>query len=181
MCLMIYRTGDNKGLARTGGAWGWSGLLLLLLLTACASSPDSGAPVEERQAPVSGQTPHSWPRTPAGTTAPGVLVRPLAAPAPAGDDSENPAVKHLVYRAERQARSGDYGLSAASLERALEIAPGDAWLWHRLARVRLAEGDLDQARLLARKSAALAGGNPRLLAENRKLQRVIDAKTGAGK
>ncbi len=175
MRRVIYRSADSRVSYRTSNSWKWVGLLPLLLLSACATGPQSEAPVEERGAQPSRQT--TWP--PVGTHSPGVLVRPLPTPGTTGADSDNPAVKHLVYQAERQARSGNYGLSAASLERALEIAPGDAWIWHRLARVRLAEGALKQARMLARKSTALAGSNPRLLAANRKLLKRVTAKTAA--
>ncbi len=164
-------------LAQLSRSWGWLGLLLLL--SACATAPDSGAPVEERRTPTSSKPKTPWPPLPADSDSSGVLVRPLPTPKSEGMDSDNPAVKHLLYRAERQARSGHYGLSAASLERALEIAPGDAWLWHRLARIRLAEGSPEQARLLARKSVVLAGSNPRLLAANQKLLQLIATKTGA--
>ena len=51
-------------------------------------------------------------------------------------------------------------------ERALDIEPENAWLWHRLAQVRLQQGRLDQAASFAAKSNTLAVSDPRLSAEN---------------
>ena len=61
--------------------------------------------------------------------------------------------------------------AAAKLERALRVEPGNARLWHELARVHLEQGNADQAIQFAYKSDALAR-DERLKSRNR---RLIDA------
>ena len=70
---------------------------------------------------------------------------------------QNPAVVALLNRANQSQRKGDYVRSAASLERALKIEPNNAWLWYRLAEVRLQQGQVGQAASLAAKSNSLIG------------------------
>ncbi|MCA1852611.1 MAG: tetratricopeptide repeat protein [Beggiatoa sp.] len=52
------------------------------------------------------------------------------------------------------------------LERAIRIEPRNPWLWHRLAVLRLQEGQHALAIELAKRSNVLARGNRRLLAGN---------------
>jgi Tfp pilus assembly protein PilF len=61
---------------------------------------------------------------------------------------------------------GDYVGAAATLERALRIEPGEAYLWNRLARVRMEQGQYAQAGNLAARSNALAGDRPQLKQSN---------------
>ena len=81
----------------------------------------------------------------------------------------NPAVIDLLDAANRQSMAGRHDRAAATLERALRIEPGDAWLWHRLARTRLDQGKASLAEALAAKSNSLAAGDPRLQAQNWRL------------
>ena len=125
-------------------------LLAALAAAGCASAPPApvvepgGAPVEEASAP-------SRP-SPEG-----------AAPAPRGP------VLALLDEARAAERAGDLEGAAASVERALRIAPRDAVLWHRLARIRLAQGRWRQAESLARRSLALAPRARALAARNWRL------------
>ena len=59
--------------------------------------------------------------------------------------------------------------AAALLERALRIEPRNAQLWHRLAQVRLQQGQYHLAESLAQKSSALARDNPELQEKNTRL------------
>jgi tetratricopeptide (TPR) repeat protein len=77
-----------------------------------------------------------------------------------------PAVASLAQRAEQQRQSGDAGGAAATLERALRIQPQEAYLWNRLARVRLEQGMSDSASKLASRSNALTGDAPALKTNN---------------
>ncbi len=77
-----------------------------------------------------------------------------------------PAVASLAQRAEQQRQSGDSGAAAATLERALRIQPQEAYLWNRLARVRLEQGMGDSAAKLATRSNALTGDQPALKTNN---------------
>ena len=85
-----------------------------------------------------------------------------------------PAVLALLEHAEQQANAGDLESSAASLERAIRINPGNAVLWYHLATVRLAQGEALQAEQLAVKSSSLAPGNTIQQARNWKL--IADAR-----
>ncbi len=110
------------------------------------------------------------------TTAPGRALPTQAAPPPepvpgiplpgAGEPREagvplatdrQPVIVALIDTAEREARAGELEKAAAALERALRIDAKDASLWHRLARIRLDQGQTDQAVHLASKSNTLAG------------------------
>ncbi len=77
-----------------------------------------------------------------------------------------PAVVALLSDAQRENESGDFDKAAASLERALSIDPGDAMAWHRLARLRLRQGAVDEAISLANKSSQLAQDTPALRRAN---------------
>jgi tetratricopeptide (TPR) repeat protein len=81
----------------------------------------------------------------------------------------NPAVLALLDRADQQYAARDLDAAAGSLERALRIEPRNPRLWHRLASVRLDQGQLDQAIQLAAKSTSLAGYDRGLQARNWRL------------
>jgi Tfp pilus assembly protein PilF len=87
---------------------------------------------------------------------------PAAVPTPGeARPVPNRAVQVLLRRADDQQREGDLNGAAASLERALRIAPRDPLLWHTLARVREQQGKYGQAEEMAAKSNALAGAEQR--------------------
>ena len=77
-----------------------------------------------------------------------------------------PPALALVRDADRRAGAGEHDAAAATIERALQISPGNAWLWHRLARERLAQGRAGDAESLAARSTSLAPGDRRLQAGN---------------
>ena len=81
----------------------------------------------------------------------------------------NPAVVALLNRANRDAAAGRQGASAASLERAIKIEPGNAWLWHRLAQTRLKQNQPGEAASIAARSNSLAGRDNALRALNWRL------------
>ncbi len=128
-----------------------------------------------------GVTPH--PGGPAPVVEPGAPAAPSGSGASGGSGSAqsgagSSAVLALVDRADRSARAGQLGAAADSLERALRIEPGNARLWHRLAAVRLAEGNLAQAQALAAKSNSLAGNDLALQIANWRL--IAAARQQAG-
>jgi Tfp pilus assembly protein PilF len=94
----------------------------------------------------------------------------------------NPAVVSLLNTANAQSRAGDHARAAATLERAIAIEPDNAWLWHRLAGARLAEGRLSQAASLAAKSNSLANSpattDRSLQADNWKLIAEVRRRQG---
>jgi Tfp pilus assembly protein PilF len=89
-----------------------------------------------------------------------------------------PAVVALSDRAEQQRQSRDYAGAAATLERALRIEPQQAYLWNRLARVRLEQGQGTQASNLAARSNALAGSQPQLKQNNWEIIATIRRQSG---
>jgi predicted Zn-dependent protease len=98
-------------------------------------------------------------------------ARPPATPQPAPRPSEpappaNAAVVALLDTADQRARAGNLDNAAAVLERALRLEPQNPLLWHRLATVRLQQGEFTQAASLAAKSNTLAGNNRQLQASN---------------
>ena len=78
----------------------------------------------------------------------------------------NPAVLALLESSLNLRQAGNYEQAAAMLERALRLEPRNAMLWHRLAQVRLSQGQWRNAIDLAAKSNSLAGGERDLQASN---------------
>ena len=125
-------------------------LLAVLAAAGCATAPP---------APVTGPSLPPVEEAPAPSHPPPEGV----APAPRGP------VLALLDEAHAAERAGDLEAAAAAVERALRIAPRDAMLWHRLARIRLAQGLPRQAESLARRSLALAPRARALAARNWRL------------
>ncbi len=82
------------------------------------------------------------------------------------------AVATLLAKVETQENQAHWERAAALLERALRIAPRNAQLWHRLAKIRLQQGRYGMAESLAQKSNALAKDDEALKRRNAEL---IDA------
>ncbi len=97
----------------------------------------------------------------------GCAVVPTEMPPP--PTSNNTAVLALLDKAQNQSVAGEWGKAGANLERALRIEPRNPLLWHELARVRLSQGQYQQAENLATKSNSLAAGDRRLQTENWRL------------
>jgi predicted Zn-dependent protease len=154
---------------------------LLLLLVGCASvttqppaksttlpnalpqevmpqdSPIQNAPTKE----VSTQEVPAQEATP-GPSGEVIIVEPVPKPVVSG----NQAVVALLDRARLDTGAGRREAAGASLERALRIEPRNAWLWHELAQLRLAQGQYAQAISLAQKSSSFAGRERGLRALN---------------
>src|SRR3989344_9270724 len=78
--------------------------------------------------------------------------------------SDNNAVTVLADAARADAASGKIDAAVASFERALRIEPRNPALWHELAKLRLQQGQYQQAEGLAARSNGWAGGNTALRA-----------------
>ena len=165
--------------------------VLALALAGCAGGPP--APVDSRVDEAVTKKAAAESPTPAfGVAAlPSEAPPPSAAPPPADADTAasgtaaraeipaestefgpqrlaalNPAIMELLNDANRHSAEGRHDGAAAALERALQIEPEDAALWHRLARTRLDQGKAGLAEALAAKSNSLAAGDPNLQAQN---------------
>lgn len=120
----------------------------------------------------------AWPsNTPGATTeATGAATHSGSVPRPAATSAQdaafaaaNPAVVALLNRANRESAAGRPEASSASLERAIKIEPGNAWLWHRLAQTRLKQNKPAEAASVAARSNSLAGNDGALRARNWRL------------
>jgi len=106
--------------------------------------------------------------------------QPPAAPArPARQFRLSPASTALVAQAHKAASSGDFGLAAATVERAMRIDPDNPLLWIELGRVRLSAGDFGQADSMGRKALSLATGDPR--AQSSAWHLIADALRALGR
>jgi Tfp pilus assembly protein PilF len=126
------------------------------------------------------------PPTPSTQPQPPTQVATAPAPAPAAPAPSDkplvpglpPAANALARQAEQQRQTGDYAGAAASLERSLRIAPREAYLWNRLARVRMEQGLSAQAGQLAGRSNDLAGGQSGIKKDNWRI--IAEARRRAG-
>lgn len=134
--------------------------LLLSLLTACSLSPQrESIPVEERGAgteepAASGAVPDEGVRT--YPVVPGGLPPVTPQSGTPRSMAPNTAVLALVEAAQAQKQQQNYSAAAASLERAIRIAPRDAQLYLQLAQIRHRQGNIAQADQLCKKAIALA-------------------------
>lgn len=124
------------------------------------SAPIQG---EEFDAPL--YTPDSTYESTAPTTAPSTPT-PIAAEqqTSAVVTQIEPPVLALLSTAQQQQNQGDLNGAAASLERAQRIAPREPQVLYRLAEVRLAQGDAQQAEQIAQRGLSLSSGRPALQA-----------------
>ena len=87
-------------------------------------------------------------------------------PAETGRFSDNPAVIALLDETDLRTNQGDLETAADSVERALRMEPKNPWLWHRLAMLKLAQGQWRLAITLAQKSNSLSARHPALRKAN---------------
>lgn len=105
------------------------------------------------------------------------IVAPPQPPAPP-PAADNEVVVALLDQAAGQQRAGRDELAVASLERALRIEPGNARIWHRLASLRLEQGEWARAETLAAKSNQLAGSDAVLRSANWRI--IAQARAARG-
>ncbi|MDE0510526.1 MAG: hypothetical protein OXI88_01905 [Gammaproteobacteria bacterium] len=182
-CAIIASIGEICGL----------GLLVAVVLVCGACSNVRQAPVEERQEP---DTAPGLPPEPAAQIAPGEpapeeedeqweeLPGPGRAaetriPAQPGRISENPAVLALLDDTDLSISRDNPEAAAGSLERALRLEPKNPWLWHRLAVLKLGQGNRRLAIALAQKSNSLAAGRPELRRANADLIERASRRVGS--
>lgn len=140
-------------------------------------APQGAGPIPESVQPA------ATPEAPAVSPPPPAVEPPpveVAAAPPAATVIPGlpPAADALARQAEQQRQAGDYAGAAASLERSLRIAPREAYLWNRLARVRLEQGQSGQAGNLAARSNDLAGDAPTIKQDNWRI--IAEARRRSG-
>lgn len=159
-------------------------MAMVCLLAACAALPPSGggskrpaaipppAQPSQRPPPQQPQQPHSpQPSAPAPVETlpphdPALQPPAASAPPPVSPVPQPPAVVALLDNAGRQEKSGKLEAAATTLERAVRVDPRNPLVWHRLARVRLAQEQWKAAANMATKSNSLAGGDVALQRRN---------------
>lgn len=80
--------------------------------------------------------------------------------------SGNDAVVSLVNAAQSDINNGKYDAASATLERALRLEPRNPALWNQLAKLRMQQGQYQQAEGLAARSNGWSVNNKILRAEN---------------
>lgn len=147
----------------------FAAVALLLFMAACTGvSPRQPVPVEERTVGGEADRPAATDRqTDGGGTADGTMSDDGGA---TGTDlnerAAGPAVVAMLNEADQQRLAGNHAGAASSLERALTLEPKNAYLWSRLAALRLDQGNWQQAYVLANKSNSLIRDNPELSLSN---------------
>lgn len=91
------------------------------------------------------------------------------APAQGQATSDNPAVLALLDDTDIHVSEGNTEGAAEAIERALRLEPKNPWLWHRLAALKLEQGQWRQAEALAQKSNSLSAGHPAVRKANAEL------------
>ncbi len=139
-------------------------LLCTTALSGCAvfgpplGGPPSGSqPRSARRGAIGPPQSFSQPVPPMQATPPSA---PGVPPPPVRQFELGPAAASLVSIAQGQERSGNYGLAAQTLERALSIEPRNPLVWIALGKESLAARDPAQAYGMARKALYLADGDP---------------------
>ena len=157
---------------------------MLVSVPGCATNPYGGASVEDhtqqtppastkRAAPVTREEP-TVPESEQHQATDGGA--PIAQPRPEPEEikptqpgpelKSSPAVVALLDNADQLSASGNDEKAIASIERALRIEPKNPILWHKLAKIRLNQGNWDQAIAMSKKSNVLAAGIPSLQSQN---------------
>ena len=90
------------------------------------------------------------------------------------------ATSSLLAKVDIQEGAQNWERAAALLERALRIEPRNAQVWHRLAQVRLQQGQYHLAESLAQKSNALARDDVQLQEKNTRLLKQARALAREG-
>jgi tetratricopeptide (TPR) repeat protein len=154
---------ERFGLARTIGV----ALCAAAAVSACAlvGPPYSPSPPQAGSSARRGSIPHSSAAPqPAAAGGNAAAVAPpagaVSAPPPAPHYQLGPAAQALVASARAQQQSGNFGLAAETLDRALSIEPRNPLVWLALGRESLAAGNPAQAYGMGRKALYLASGDP---------------------
>ncbi len=147
------------------GPQGWRGALAVLTVGFFVAGC---APLETRQTPAPAPQPAPEPKPQVRATpleAPNVRVEELPAEQTQPRTTQtSPAVIALVSQADERRRAGDLAGAQSTLERAVQIEPGNARLWLDLAQLRLAQGQPEQAEQLALRAIEHARDNDTLSA-----------------
>ncbi|MGN8157304.1 tetratricopeptide repeat protein [Salinisphaera sp. SWV1] len=161
----------------------------LILVAGCAtqsggmSAPSGNAPSQPSQASPSGPAGQAPPPANSGNPSVNAPQQPpqqqqKKTPPQNASQISSPAVMSLLGRADTLANAGHMDAAASTLERALDLAPRNPFIYQRMAAVRLAQGENGQAEQLAMKSNSVSNNNPFVEAGNWQL--IAEARKQAG-
>lgn len=143
-------------------------LAVTVWLAGCVTTQEVG----QRQVHQPASPPAGAGTPPAGEnfTPQPLTVQPVepATPFPAtiAQSGANEAVVSLYSRARQEQAAGSFDRAGSDFERAMRLAPRNAFVWSALASLHLQMHQPEQAASEASKSNTLAGGNPYLLHAN---------------
>ncbi|MFT4582255.1 MAG: tetratricopeptide (TPR) repeat protein [Gammaproteobacteria bacterium] len=66
------------------------------------------------------------------------------------------ATKIMLASVDADIAAENFSAASGVIERAIQISPGDSWAWHKLAKLRFAQGQHDEAKAIARRSNSLS-------------------------
>lgn len=95
-----------------------------------------------------------------------------------GQERANDAVRQLLKTVDSDISAGNFSSAAATIDRAIRVAPGDAWAWHKLAQLHFAQGATSLATSVALRSSALPNADYELIAANWLLIAEIERTKG---
>lgn len=131
--------------------WGISSLLLLI--SACTSTPIQPPPVESRSVPVPRMEAPAQPAEPSAAPAlPPFTAEPQVAPS-------SPAVLALLEDARQFQQQGDYQAAQSRIQRAQRIAPRDPNIYYDLSQTHLELKDYRLAEQVALKGVSYTQGD----------------------
>ncbi|MFO7809045.1 tetratricopeptide repeat protein [Guyparkeria sp.] len=134
-----------------------------LFLAACAPMTPPPGSSEPRSEPAPEPEPEVR-STPLSTPDIQEEALPTDRPEESSEPATSPAVIALVQQAKQRRESGDLAGAQSTLERAVQIEPGNARLWLDLAQLRLAQKQPEQAEQLALRAVEHAQDNRTLSA-----------------
>lgn len=110
-----------------------------------------------------------------------VLSEPNPARSTTDIATRNEAVEHLVETARRQFRNNKLNASEETINRGLNIDPGNPALWHLLAKIRFLEGLYSESETFALRSINYTRDNRELSNQNWRLVAHARKKRGDSK
>lgn len=145
-------------------------LLILLALAGCSSAPfRTGSP--ESPPPTtttagSGSGPVLTPPAEVEQPPPESVIEPPTVQIPrerprSPPATLSPASRALVTQAQAQRQRGDLPGATVSLDRALRIEPNSPLLWIEMGRLRMDQGNFQQAENMGRKALSMSVGDDR--------------------
>lgn len=134
-----------------------------LFLAACAPMTPPPGSSEPRSEPAPAPEPEVR-STPLSTPDIQEEALPTDRQEESSEPATSPAVLALVEQADQRRESGDLAGAQSTLERAVQIDPGNARLWLDLAQLRLAQNQPEQAEQLALRAVEHARDNRTLSA-----------------